>query len=81
VIKAFVGMLEQGPQARASGSALAHTYANLRLIHGWPALAPNTFGQLLKIAVQEVGGHKLKSNLQFYEGVRIPAAWDMPIAA
>jgi hypothetical protein len=50
-------------------------------IHGWPALAPNTFGQLLKIAVQEAGGRKLKSNLQIYDGVRIPSAWDMKSAA
>jgi hypothetical protein len=74
-------MLEHRPHARASGSALEHAYASLRPIHGWPALAPNTFGQLLKIAVQELGGRKLKSNLQIYESVRIPAAWDMPIAA
>jgi hypothetical protein len=74
-------MLEHGPQARASGSALVHAYASLRSIHGWPALAPNTFDQLLKIAAQEAGGRKLKSNLQIYEGVRIPAAWDVKIAA
>jgi hypothetical protein len=74
-------MLEHGHQARASGSALAHAYASLRPIHGWPVLAANTFGKLLKIAVQEVGGRKLKSCLQIYEGVRIPAAWDMQIAA
>ena len=74
-------MLEHGPQARASGSALAHAYARLRPVHGWPVLASNTFGKLLKIAVQEIGGRKLKSNLQIYEGVRIPAAWDMRIAA
>jgi hypothetical protein len=80
-VRAFVSMLEHRPQARASGSALAHAYESLRLIYGWPALAPNTFGKLLKIAVQEVGGRKLKSNLQIYEGVRIPAALDIPIAA
>jgi hypothetical protein len=74
-------MLEHGPQARASGSALAHAYASLRPKHAWPALAPNTFGKLLKVAVQEVGGRKLKSCMQIYEGVRIPAAWGVQIAA
>jgi hypothetical protein len=39
------GMLEHGPQARASGSALARTYASLRPMHGWPVLAANTFGR------------------------------------
>src|SRR5262245_61179154 len=47
----------------------------------WPVVAPNIFGQLLKIAVREVGGRKLKSNLQIYEGVGIPAAWSMQTAA
>jgi hypothetical protein len=74
-------MLEHGQQARASGSALAHAYASPRALHGWPVLAPNIFGKLLKIAVQEQGGRKLKSNLQTYEGVCIPVAWEMQIAA
>lgn len=74
-------MLEHGSQARASGSALAHAYASLRPKHGWPVLAPNNFSKLLKIAVHEVGGRKLKSGVQIYEGVRIPAAWEMQIAA
>src|SRR5262245_30314278 len=43
-IRAFVGMLEHRPQARANGSALAHACASLRPAHGWPVLAPNTFG-------------------------------------
>src|SRR5262249_12019649 len=80
-VRAFVAMLKHGSQARASGSALARAYTKLRHLHGWPALAPNTFGKLLKIAVQEAAGRKLKSNLQIYEGVRIPVAWGMKTAA
>jgi len=66
-------MLEQAPGARASGSALAEAYASLRNAHEWPDLAPNIFGVLLKVTVQEVGGRKLKSGVQIYEGVHIAA--------
>ena len=80
-VRSFVGMLERAPDGGASGSALAEAYASRRSANGWPTLAPNTFGRLLKIAVHEAGGRKLKSGGQIYEGVRIPAEWRMKAAA
>jgi hypothetical protein len=80
-VRSFVALLEHVPSARATGSALADAYEALRVAHAWPEVARNVFGTLLKIAVAEVGGRKLKSGSQVYEGVRIPAGWDMRVAA
>jgi hypothetical protein len=74
-IRAFVGKLELGKQARATGSQLANAYAAQRWRFGWPALPANVVGMHLKAAVEELGGRKLKSGGQVYEGVRLPAAW------
>jgi hypothetical protein len=80
-VRSFVGLLEKNAVARASGSALYQVYRERRPAHGWPELAPNVFGKLLKIAVEEIGGRKLKSGAQIYKGVRIPAEWCMKAAA
>jgi hypothetical protein len=74
-IRSFVAMLDRAPNARATGSALADAYKHLRPVHGWAKLAPNVFGSLLKAAVQEIGGRKLKSGSQVYVGVSLPAEW------
>jgi hypothetical protein len=71
----FVGMLAKGKGARASGSTLYHAYTSQRLAHGWPSLQPNVFGIHLKTAVIRVGGFKLKSGCQVYQGVALPASW------
>jgi hypothetical protein len=78
-VRAFVGMLELGKHARATGSELAHAYAEQRPAQGWPALPGNILGIHLKIAVQERGGRKFKSGGQVYEGVRLPAEWRAPL--
>jgi hypothetical protein len=80
-VKSFVAMLEHAPSARATGSALADAYEALPAGQGWPEVPRNVLGVLLRIAVEEVGGRKLKSGSQVYEGVRIPAGWGMPVAA
>jgi hypothetical protein len=74
-------MLEQVPSARATGSALAHAYARLCPLRSWPEVPGNIFGVLLRIAVEEIGGQKIKSGGQVYMGVGIPAVWSMQIAA
>jgi hypothetical protein len=74
-VEEFVGMLEKGKSARASGSALHTAYTDRRLAHGWPSLQPNVFGMHLKAAVIKIGGRKLKSGVQIYEGVAVPASW------
>ena len=79
-IRAFVGKLELGEQARATGSQLANAYAAQRWRFGWPALPANVIGMHLKAAVEELGGRKLKSGGQVYEGVCLPAAWREPQA-
>jgi hypothetical protein len=80
-IRSFVAMLEHAPSARTTGSALADAYEALRAGQGWPEIPRNVFGTLLRIAVEELGGRKLKSGSQVYEGVRIPAGWGMRVAA
>ena len=77
----FVGMLDKGKSARASGSTLYDAYARQRLVHGWPSLQPNVFGMHLKAAVIKIGGRKLKSGGQVYEGVALPATWSADTAA
>jgi hypothetical protein len=80
-VRAFVSMLEMGPQARATGSELCQVYAEQRLMHAWPPLPPHILGMHLKVVVEELGGRKLKSNgRQVYEGVRLPAAWRAPLS-
>jgi hypothetical protein len=74
-------MLKHAPNDRATGSALADAYERVRWMHGWPKLAPNVFGALLRIAVEEAGGRKQKSSGQVYVGVRIPAEWSNQLAA
>ena len=78
-VRAFVGMLDQCKQARATGSELAQAYAVQRPTNGWPDLPGNILGFHLKTAVEEVGGRKFKSGGQVYEGVRLPAAWRAPL--
>jgi hypothetical protein len=80
-VRSFVAILEHAPSARATGSALADAYEALRAGQGWPEVPRNIFGILLRIAVEEVGGRKLKSGSQVYEGVRISAGWGMQVAA
>jgi hypothetical protein len=41
---------------------------------GWPIVPPNVFGQLVKAAVEDVGGSKMKSNAQIYVGIGLPQA-------
>jgi hypothetical protein len=79
-VTAFVGMLDTGKQARATGSELAKAYHEQRLVYGWPELPANVLGMHLKRAVEELGGRKLKSNGQVYQGVCLPAAWRAPLA-
>jgi hypothetical protein len=74
-VKTFVGKLEKGAHARATGSELANAYVAQRTRHGWPALPANVLGVCLRAAVEELGGRKLKSGVQVYEGVRLPTAW------
>jgi hypothetical protein len=80
-VRSFVAMLDRAPTARATGSALANAYESLRAVRGWPVIARNVLGTLLRIAVQEVGGRKLKSGVQVYVGVCIPTEWGMQAAA
>jgi hypothetical protein len=80
-VRSFVALLDKDPKARESGSGLAQAYKEQRPAHGWPVLAPNVLGILLKLAVEEAGGKKLKSGTQIYKGVRIPAGWRMKAAA
>ena len=45
--------------------------------HSW---ANHLVWEILKIAVEELGGPKFKSGGQIYEGVRLPAVWRTPLA-
>ena len=74
-------MLDTGKSARASGSALYEAYTRQRVVHGWPSLQPNVFGMHLKTAVIKIGGRKLKSGVQIYQGVAVPASWSADTAA
>jgi hypothetical protein len=74
-------MLERPPSARAAGSALLDAYDRMRALHCWPEVPDNIFGVLLKVAVEEVGGQKIKSGGQVYVGVGIPAKWGTRVAA
>jgi hypothetical protein len=49
-------------------------YERVRAPHGWPPIPANVFGVLLKSAIEEVGGRKVKSSCQLYTGVRLPPA-------
>jgi len=80
-VRSFVDALVKDPEARESGSSLARAYEEQRLARAWPELAPNVFGRLLKVAVEEVRGRKLKSGAQIYKGVRIPEEWRIKVAA
>ena len=44
----------------------------MRERRGWPIIPPNVFGQLMKPAVEALGGHKVKSSRQIYWGVGFP---------
>jgi hypothetical protein len=74
-VNALVGMLPKGKHARATGSELANAYAAHRGQYGWPPLPANVIGMHLKTAVEALGGRKLKSGVQVYEGVCLPAGW------
>ena len=79
-VRAFVALLA-APGAREGGSALAAAYAMQRPTYGWPDVPFNVLGMLLRVAVTELGGRKLMSGGQIYEGVRIPPDWHMKAAA
>jgi hypothetical protein len=72
-VQEFVALLERDKDARATGSELASAYGAQRALRGWPDLKPNVFGMHLKSAVATVGGRKIKSGSQIYQGVRVPA--------
>ena len=71
-IEAFAAMLDWGLGVRAAGSELWLAYVATRERNGWPDLAPNVFGKLIKVTVEARGGWKRKSSSQFYGGVRVP---------
>ena len=73
-VAAFVAQLPMSASARTSGSALYASYDYLRGRNGWPFIAPNVFGTLLKPVVEAAGGLKRKSNQQIYVGVGLPPA-------
>ena len=71
-IEAFAATLDWGLGVRAAGSELWLAYVATRERNGWPDLAPNVFGKLIKDTVEARGGWKRKSSSQFYEGVCVP---------
>jgi hypothetical protein len=71
-VDAFAASLRHGTNLRAAGSELFDLYAGMRAQRGWPPMARNVFGQLLKAAIEAIGGRKLKSSRQLYEGVAVP---------
>ncbi len=71
-VHTFVATLSRGPDLRAAGADLLEAYKGMQETRGWPRIAPNVFGQLLKQAVEAVGGCKLKASRQFYVGVGLP---------
>jgi hypothetical protein len=74
-VAAFVAILPKDAAGRVAGSELYAAYDRCRSEHGWLHLAPNTFGRLLKSAIEAAGGRKLKSSGQIYTGVCIPPEW------
>jgi hypothetical protein len=68
----FVATLCHGADHRIVGSALFDAYEQVRERHGWPKIPRNVFGQLVKRAVEAVGGQKVKASRQYYTGVGLP---------
>jgi hypothetical protein len=64
--------MTRGANLRASGSAVYNAYTKMSELRGWPPMARNVFGQLLKPAVEAIGGRKTKASRQLYEGVGLP---------
>jgi hypothetical protein len=71
-IDMFVATLPRGADLRVVGSALFDAYEQVREQHGWPKIPRNVFGQLVRRAVEAVGGQKVKASRQFYTGVALP---------
>lgn len=72
-VEAFVCHLDLAPQLRSTGGELKAAYDRARRLRGWPELSPAMFGQLLKPAVEHVGGRKTKiRGQQLYIGVGVP---------
>jgi len=71
-VEAVVASLRREPNLRTSGSAIYDFYTKMCEERGWPPMARNVFGQLLKRAVEAMGGRKTKASRQFYEGVGLP---------
>jgi hypothetical protein len=71
-IDMFVATLRRGADLRVGGSALFDAYEQVRERHGWPKIPRNVFGQLLRRAVEDVGGQKVKASRQYYTGVALP---------
>ena len=72
-IRAFVAGLPQREGGRAAGGDLLAAYDTQRERRGWPKLAHNVFGAHLRLAVQDIGGRKIKTGgKQVYEGVELP---------
>lgn len=68
----FVATLPRGADLRVVGSDLFDAYEQVREQHGWPKIPRNVFGQLVRRAVEAVGGQKVKASRQFYTGVALP---------
>jgi hypothetical protein len=68
----FVATLPRGADLRVVGSALFDAYEQARDQHGWPKIPRNVFGQLVRRAVEAVGGQKVKASRQYYTGVDLP---------
>lgn len=71
-VEMFVATLPRGADLRVVGSALYDAYEQVREQHGWPKIPRNVFGQLLRGAVEAVGGQKVKASRQYYTGVALP---------
>jgi hypothetical protein len=71
-VVAFVATLRRGAGLRATGSSLFGAYKESRQGYGWPVIPSNVFGQLLRPAIEAVGGRKVKASRQYYEGVALP---------
>lgn len=71
-IDAFVASLRRGVDLRATGSELFDAYAATCVKRGWPPIPRNVFGELLLLAIDGIGGRKVKASRQYYCGVGLP---------
>ena len=73
-VAAFVASLGAAPGNRVPAGALQDAYVTHAATNGWPTLGRTALGILLRIEIEAMGGRKIKSSGQFYEGVSLPPA-------